>query len=155
SAIRDLLSDNHPVLLGKTVQAVSALKISGVESALRRIARDSTQASDLRVSALRELIRRQPKLEDVDFDFLEGQLARNHPPNVRLAAAETLLAANLSASQLVPFLNSIRSENLISPVSVLTSVERQNVGAVTLPLLDYLSASLDAGWTLPADRIIA
>jgi mono/diheme cytochrome c family protein len=71
-----------------------------------------------------------------------------------LAAAETLLAANLSSAQLVPFLKSIRNQNLISPLSVLTAVERQGIGEDPVPLLDYLNASLDSGWTLPPERIV-
>jgi len=154
-AIRELLTGNKPMLLAHSIEAVNALRISGVEPALRRIARDANQTADLRISGLRELVRREPKLEEPDFSFVTSQLARNQPSNVRLAAAETLLAANLSSEQLVPFLKAIRNENLISPFSVLTAVERQGLSDDPVPLLDYLNASLDSGWTLPPERIVS
>jgi putative membrane-bound dehydrogenase-like protein len=154
-AVRDLLTGNNAVLLEHAIQAAATLKISAVEPALTQVARDSSQAAALRVSALREFVRRQAKLADMDFAFLEGQLARNNPANVRLAASETLLAATLSSSQLVSFLKTIRGENLISPLAVLTAVEREGIGEAALPLLDYLEASLESGWTLPADRLMA
>jgi putative heme-binding domain-containing protein len=141
--------------LAHSIDAVSALRIPGAEPSLRTIARDASQASGLRISALRELVRRDPKLDGPDFDFLNAQLARDQPSNARLAAAETLLAANLSSAQLVPFLKSIRNQNLISPLSVLTAVERQGLGEDPVPLLDYLNASLDSGWTLPLERIVS
>jgi putative membrane-bound dehydrogenase-like protein len=154
-AIRNLLTGNQATLLAYAIDAMTTFRITGVEPALQRIARDSSQSPGLRISALRELVRRDPRLDASDFDFLMTQVARNQPSNTRLAAAETLLAANLSFSQLVPFLKSVRNESLISPLSVLGAVERQGVGDDPVPLLDYLSASLDSGWTLPPERIVA
>jgi putative membrane-bound dehydrogenase-like protein len=154
-SIRVLLTGSNAGLLERAIETAATLKISDVEPALRKIARDSSQPAGLRVSAVRELLRRQTKLADADFNFLEEQLDRSHPATVRLAASEALLAANLSDSQLISFLKSIRGDNLISPLAVLTAVERQGIGEAAEPLLNYLSASLDAGWTLPADRLQA
>ena len=122
ASIRGLLAGNDAGLLERAIQAAATLKTSGVEPALSAIARDASQPAALRVSALRESVRRQAKLADPDFTFLEGQLARNQPANVRLSASETLLAARLSNSQLATFLRSIRGESLVSPLAVLTAV---------------------------------
>jgi putative heme-binding domain-containing protein len=155
AGISDLLASDHPGLLKQAILAAGALKISGIEPALHAIARENARPAELRVAALRELVRREPRLSDSDFAFLNGQINRSSPSNLRLAAAETLLAANLSNLQLVPFLKSIRSENLISPLAVLSVVERQGVDSAAFELLEYLSDSLEAGWTLPAGRIVA
>ena len=154
-AIRALLFRSSAAVMTASIQAVSTFKISGVEPGLRKIAADGTQPAGLRISAMRELVRRQPSLADADFDFLEKQLARNEPANVRLAAADTLLGARLSHSQVISLLTAIRGENLISPLAVLTAVERVGIGDAALPLLDYLNAAIKAGWTIPADRLVA
>ncbi|HTL17797.1 MAG TPA: PVC-type heme-binding CxxCH protein, partial [Patescibacteria group bacterium] len=154
NAIRNLLIQSRSTLLYNAIQAVSALKISGVEPALQKAGRDNSQSVTVRIYALRELVRREPALADADFAFLQALLSRAQPANVRLAASETLLAANLSNSQLVSLLKTIRGENLISPVAVLNTVERTGIKDAALPLLDYLSASIAAGWTIPADRLL-
>ena len=63
-AIRNLLGQDRLALLTPAIEAVSALRIPGAEPGLRRIARDPNQSAAVRISALRELVRRDPKLDE-------------------------------------------------------------------------------------------
>jgi len=155
-AVRQLLAGSESALRKSAVHAARIMKIAGVEPDLQRIARDAEQADDLRVSALSELVRRQPAVADPDFEFLEKHLAAAKGAAARMEAAETLLTANLTTAQILRWLKSIREDRFVSPVNVLTAVERHGLTEdVVLPLLDYLTARLDAGQPLPVDRLAA
>jgi putative heme-binding domain-containing protein len=108
------------------------------------------------VAALAEWVRRESRLADPDFDYLERQLAAGDGSAAGMDAAETMFAATLSVPQTVRWLKSIRGNRLLSPVNVLAAVERQGLADdVALPLLDYLTVCIDAGQTLPVDRLAA
>jgi hypothetical protein len=64
---------------------------------------------------------------------------------VTFPAALAAKAAKLSNSQLVSFLKSIRGESLVSPLAVLTAVERERLGDAALPLLDCAGGAGEAG----------
>lgn len=136
------------------IRAVGELRVSGAEEALTNIAHDTTQPAGLRVAALRNLVRRRPALQAPEMDFLLGQLSAATASTARLAAAETLTSAKLNPAQMAAFLNTVRGDAVISPVSILAAAERHGLHADNaVVLLDYLAACLDAGWTISADRI--
>jgi len=55
---------------------------------------------------------------------------------------------------MVAFLKIVRGDAVISPVSILTAVERDGLHAdYAVDLLDYLAAGFDAGWTISADQL--
>jgi putative heme-binding domain-containing protein len=75
-------------------------------------------------------------------------------PIARLATAETLTSAKLSPDQMIAFLKAVRGDAMISPASILSAVERDGLQPESaVALLDYLSTSLDAGWTVSADQL--
>jgi putative heme-binding domain-containing protein len=152
--ILQLLGCSSPAVLSPAIRASAALRVSGADAPLAVIARDSAQPARLRLEALRELVRRRPAIEAAQMDFLLGQLSVATQPSLRLAAAETLNSAKLDSVQMAAFLNAVRGDAVISPAIILAGVEPNSLRADNVvALLDYLSACLDAGWTLSIDQL--
>jgi putative membrane-bound dehydrogenase-like protein len=153
-AIRKQLEEGSAAVRSPAIRASGALRIPGAEEALVHIAGDGAQPGMLRIEALRELVHRRPVLEGEPMKFLLSQLAVSNAAPARLAAAEALTSANLTPAQMVALLQTIRGDPLISPASILAVVERRGIHAdYAVALLDYLTASLDAGWTISADQL--
>jgi putative heme-binding domain-containing protein len=88
------------------------------------------------------------------MEFLLGRLSSTDLPTTRLAAAEVLTSAKLSGAQMVALLKAARGDSVISPTSILVGIERNGISQdCAVALLDYLAASLDAGWTIPAEQL--
>jgi putative membrane-bound dehydrogenase-like protein len=153
-AILHLLQTPPPSIALPAVRAASALRIPAVEQPLAAIARDPAQSATLRLEATRELVRRRPLLDSGQMDFLLAQISATNLPTARLAAAEVLASARLNSTQTVTLLKTVRADPIIAPNSILDSFERGGLPPdCSVALLDYIAASLDAGWTFPAERL--
>ena len=153
-AIDEQLENGSPLVRSRAIRAASALHISGAENRLSNIAQEATQPSNLRIEALRELVRRRPTLKADAMEFILAQLATTNEAATRLEAAETFSSANLTPAQMVVFLKTVQGDPIISPALILATVERHGVDpGYAVALLDYLAASLDAGWTIPTDQL--
>lgn len=136
------------------VRAVAGLRVPGSEAALSRITQDTSRAPGLRLQALRELVRRQPTLDAARMGFLLDQMAATNGATTRLAAFEVLTGARLSSAQILALLRAVRADPVIAPGSVLELIERHGLPAdCSVALLDYLTVSLDGGWTLSAEKL--
>jgi putative heme-binding domain-containing protein len=59
-----------------------------------------------------------------------------------------------SIDQTIRLLGIVRGDPVISPAAILGAVERDGFKKeYAVALLDYLAASLDAGWTIPAEQL--
>jgi putative membrane-bound dehydrogenase-like protein len=154
-AILRLLRDGSTAIRSAAVRAAGALRVPGAEAPLADVAQDIRQPANLRLEALQELVRRRPALDAAAMDFLVSQLSPTNKSNSRLAAAETLTNAKLSPAQMAVFLTAVRGDAVISPASILAALERHGLDAgYAVALLDYISGSLDAGWTVSADQLV-
>jgi putative heme-binding domain-containing protein len=65
-----------------------------------------------------------------------------------------LTSATLTSAQMLALLKAAGADSVISPTSILQAVERNGISPdCAVALLGYLSASLDAGWTIPAEQL--
>jgi putative heme-binding domain-containing protein len=154
AAIVQALQTGSPALRSPAVRAAAALRIANADLPLADLASDVRQPASLRLEALRELTRRRAALDAPQMDYLLTQLSPTNPAPLRLAAAETVSSAKLVPTQLIAFLKAARGDAVISPASILALVERQGLHPdCAVAMLDYLAASLDAGWTIGADQL--
>jgi putative heme-binding domain-containing protein len=153
-SLRELLhATNNQVALA-AVHAAASLRLSGADEALTAIAYDPARSLALRIEAMREIVRRHPVLDSAAMELLFGWLSTTNPPAVRLSASEILTSARLNPAQSATLLKALRGDSLISPAAVLEAFERNSLQPdIAVALLDYLAASLDAGWTVSADRL--
>jgi len=154
NAILLLLQTPAPGIALPVIRAAAALRIPAVEEALAAIARDPAQSPTLRLEAARELVRRRPLLDPAQMEFLLAQISATNIPTARLAAAEVLTSARLNSAQTVTLLKIVRADPVIAPNSILDCFDRGGLAPdCSVALLDYIAASLDAGWTFPAERL--
>jgi putative heme-binding domain-containing protein len=131
------------------IRAAAALRISGAENALAAIASDPAQKTEVRLEAMREVVRRRPTLDPTQMEFLLGQISVTNLPAERLAAVEVLTSAKLNSAQTIALLKAVRGDPVISPGSILQALQRNGLQPdCAVELLDYVAASLDAGWTI-------
>jgi putative heme-binding domain-containing protein len=88
------------------------------------------------------------------MEFLLAQISGANVPTARLAAAEILTSARLNPAQTIALLKTVRADPVIAPGSILDAVQRSGLEPDTAAaLLDYVAASLDAGWTFSAEQL--
>jgi putative heme-binding domain-containing protein len=153
-SIRQLLHDRNDRVTLAAVRAAAPLRLSGADEALTAIAYDPTRSLALRLEAMREVVRRHPLLDSAAMELLLGWLSTTNTPAVRLAASEILTGARLNSAQIMTTLRAVRGDSVISPAAILDAFERSGFPPdAAVALLDYLAASLDAGWTVSAERL--
>jgi putative heme-binding domain-containing protein len=150
--IQSLRSASEPVAVA-AIRTAAALRLPNTEKPLAALALDPARNTGVRLEAMRELVRRRPALDSAQMDFLLVQLSSTNLPTARLAAAEVLAGAKLDSAQMTSFLKIARGDAVISPGLILGACERNGLQPdMALPLLDYLAASLDAGWTVSPEQ---
>ena len=155
-AILPLLRQGNPTVVSPAIRAAGTLRIPGAEAPLTNLANNSAESASVRLEAIRELIRRRSVVEPGQFSFLLNQLARTNQSSARLAAAETLSSAKLDARQASDFLKAVRDDPVISPATIVAGIQHNGLKPeVAVALLDYLSASLDAGWTVSVEQLVS
>ncbi len=153
---KELLNQGAPKVRLQALGVVSAMRLPGVEKTLEYQSQEANLPAELRMSDLKELNRRGYNLQPQAVAFLQHQLTGKTNGTLRLGAAETLLAANLSGEQWKETLRLLRGDNLLQPMAVVTALQKQKlISTLGIPLLEYLNASLDAGWSLPPESISA
>jgi len=140
----------------QALRGVNALRLDGMDDALRAVARDDTAGDSLRVQALRALAGRQAHPEPGAFAVLLRELAPGLESSRRLAAVEVLGAAPLNNEQLARFIKAVAGDAMVPPTSVIGAIPRGGLSPETAgTLLDYLGASVKAGWQLPEPQMAA
>jgi len=149
-AVTATLRERQPELLPTALRAVQSLRLSGVESELKDIARDGALPVALRLEALRAGTRKNLPLASADFALLLDQLNSTNAPALRLASAELLGAAALNDIQLTRFLNAARSDRLLSPATILAAASTHALGQESgHAVLNYLQTVSTNGGSVP------
>ena len=150
------LSSKSVPVRTQALRGVNALRLDGMDAPLRAVARDGATGDSLRVKALRSLANRQTTLEPDAFAVLLRELAPGLESSRRLAAVEVLGAAPLSNEQLARFIKAVAGDAMVPPASVIGAIPRSGLSPETAgTLLDYLGASVKAGWQIPEPQIAA
>ncbi len=140
----------------QALRGVNALRLLGIDDALRAVARDGTAGDSLRVNALRALGNRQTALEPDAFDVLVRELAPGLEASRRLVAVEVLGASPLTNEQFVRVIQAVAGDSMVPPASVIGAIPRSGISAETAgTLLEYLGAGVKAGWQLPESQLAA
>jgi putative heme-binding domain-containing protein len=128
------------------VRTMAVLQLSQFDERLVRLAESSNQPPELRIEALRALVRRQRGISATAFEFLLQQLGEEENPLARLAASEVLGSARLTEPQLVSVLSKVRDDGLISPAVLLPAVPKPLSEDAASSLLGYLTDATRHGW---------
>lgn len=131
----------------QALQAINTLRLDGMKTELRAIARNPGVDIPLRIQALRALTRQHLPLDEESTAMLFSELARTNDAIRRLAAAEVLAAANLSSGQIAQFVTTVKGDAMISPALVLGALPREGLkDSDAGTLLDYLRAGVKTAW---------
>jgi putative heme-binding domain-containing protein len=110
------------------------------------LADDPGAPADLRLAALRAALPRHPAPSPAAFDLLLGRLGAAAGPADRLAAAGLLGRARLDDARRLRVLGAVRGDPLIAPETLRAAFAPPLGEQAASAWLDYLEASLRAGW---------
>lgn len=132
------LGDDSLVVRAQAIRTITVLATPDFDDRLAAIAGAD---GPLRLSALRALVARRPKLPGESVDFLVSTLAADAPLD-RLAASETLGRAHLSSAQVSKAVRAVRGDTLLSPSLFLPALREPADAA----LLGEMTEAVKAGW---------
>jgi putative heme-binding domain-containing protein len=122
------------------MRAIESVGTARCAWALDRLARDTDQTAEVRLSALRIRVAYQPLLDDALFEFLGCRLAQD-PPLGRLAAAKVLGRARLSAHHRGTLLEAVASAGALEIGALLDAFEEPGQESEGPALVGALMAS--------------
>ena len=132
--------DHHDErIVRQSIATLRAFGLPDFDDRLLRLAHDPVRPADLRVAALVAASPRLMQVEPGDFTFLVAQLDKDHPPLVRLAAAEALGNARLGEEQLRQLLPAVAGAGALELPHLLAAYERgrgEELGMKLLAALD-------------------
>lgn len=128
----------------QALTAVRARNLGKLDLRLADLGRDAKQPTDVRLTALEALARRQPKLDATAFGLLAGQVSETADPLHRLSAARTLAAATLTEAQLLDLAGRLKAANTMVLRLLLPVFAKAKDEAVGRALADTLGESAGA-----------
>lgn len=151
-----VLADRDATLCWEALDAVRARGWRTFDESIARIAHDRSLSPELRVAALECLAGARQSLNDADFEFLGEQLSEATPPLLRLAAARTLVACNLSRAQMKQVADRCRHVSTMILRLFLPIFTRTNDAEVGTSLVVALESSpaAEALTTAELDRLL-
>jgi putative membrane-bound dehydrogenase-like protein len=133
------------------VRSAAVLQINALDDQLDQLANSPDVPSPLRREALRAILPRRSTLSPAAFNFLIEDIAADADPLLRLAAAESFANARLDGEQLSTLLHTIQGDSLISPAVLLPMFVRSTTSGSATRVVEYLEATIGAGWRPPRD----
>jgi putative heme-binding domain-containing protein len=127
--------------LGGRLETFPDVTASEFDPELVRIALSGQQPLEVRAQAAAAATARLPRVEPALFDFLRAALDVQHPPLVRLDAADALSKATLDAAQLKLLATTIASAGVLELPKLLPAFEQCADPAVGQALLAALASS--------------
>ena len=140
-AVRAALADADPAVLAQAIVAAGTTSEASLASGLRALADDAERPKELRVAAAASLAAGGQSLDAAQFELLTGQLHEATPPIERLAAAEGLARADLTAGQLAALVERVRSTGPLELPALVRAFERGNDRALGVRLFTALAKS--------------
>lgn len=127
--------------LGGRLETFPDVTASEFDAELVRISLSSQQPLEVRTQAAAAAAARLPRVEPGLFDFLRATLDAQHPPLVRLDAADALAKAKLDATQLRLLAKTLASAGVLEVPKLLPAFEQSTDPAVGQALLAALAGS--------------
>jgi putative heme-binding domain-containing protein len=153
-ALRVLLRSRDSQVQLQAERTARALQLPALDETLSALAADETQPAEVRVQALGAVVRRQPRVNDSEFEVLLERLNSTNAPNLRLEAGEIVGQSQLTGGQLTRFIAAVKSDPIISPAVVVSAAQRLNdPGKAAAELLPYLEKTVDSGGTLAPETM--
>ncbi len=127
--------------LGGAVETFPDLASSEFDAPLVSVAMDASRPLDIRVQAAAAVAARLGSLEAGLFEFLRSSLNAEHPPLVRLDAAEALGNAGLDDAQLMALCGVVAGSGVLEVPKLLRAFERSSDARVGEALVAALARS--------------
>ena len=127
--------------LGGRLETFPDLAASEFDGPLVALAMDTKRPLDIRVQSAAAVVPRLGSLEPGLFDFLVASLDPNHPPLVRLDAAEALGKSQLAEKQLKSLCGAIAASSVLEVPRLLRAFEQSKSGEVGEALVAALGRS--------------
>lgn len=145
----------HPAaeVRAAAVRSIAVLQVPALDEELARLAQDAAEPAELRMDALRAVIRRRPRLSGPAFELLIGQLDADVAAPQRLAAAEVAAQSQLADDEVKRLLAQVAGDPLVSPGLLLPLLERSLGGGAAGHVVEYLTASVGVGWRPRAEDL--
>ncbi len=152
--VRRALASRHPAVAAEAVRTARALKVPADEAgslgaALVKIACDEGHDLDLRLDALAAVPGGLPTVEADTLALLRAQLADSQPVGRRLAAADILAKATLSADQLIELADDLSAAGPLEIDKLLAAFARSQEPRVGTKLVGALEKSRRARRSTP------
>jgi putative heme-binding domain-containing protein len=151
-AVRDAVrSENFDVCL-HAIRAIEARRINTVDVILMDLATRTNLMAEVRLTAFRAALPRQPQLSPTTYELLLRQIEPSSAPGARLAAAELLGRARWADPENDPgaLVALLRGNHFIS-TSTLLPLLLQSQGKGWAETLKHLSEAIEGGWQ-PSDK---
>jgi putative heme-binding domain-containing protein len=140
--LRSVFAESDTALVHRAVQTVSRLRLSHFDTELLAIARNERLSAEMRVDALSATVSRHPSIDEACFELLRAGLTHDATATRRLAAAELLGKAKLSAPQALWLIANVGDDPLVWPLLLPACgrVSNRDVGMALVSRLDRLLA---------------
>ncbi len=150
-ALDGLLQSGNERQLREAVATVAATGWPGYETRLRSIAGQTKHPLELRAAALVAAARQGSPLTDAEFGLLAAQLSGDVLPLERLAAAQGMAAAKLTAAQLKQLAGALAQAGPLELPTLLPAFAKARDEELGTVLIDSLKASPGLSSLRPAD----
>lgn len=144
--ISQALRQANPELRLQAVKTAAVLQAAQLDEQLSSLAEDKKEPTELRVEAVRALVRHKPQLSAGVFDLLLNQVHEEKPSLDRLTAAGILGQSRLTDPQKLQLLKAVRDDVLISPATLLPALKNLESVAAGAAVIDYFLESSKNGW---------
>jgi putative membrane-bound dehydrogenase-like protein len=145
-ALTKALYASRPEVRLAAVRVAATFRIPRLDPSLLALVDDQEAPAELRLEALRAALPRHPAPSSAAFDLLLSRVGAAAGPADRLAAAALLGRARLEDARRLPLLGAVRGDPLIAPDTLRAAFAPPIGEQVASAWLDYLEASLRAGW---------
>jgi putative heme-binding domain-containing protein len=153
AAVGRALADHDSGVRAAAASTAAALMLEESMPRLAAMADEASIGDGLRIELLRAVVRSQPRLSARALHWLLGRLGDADRPIDRLAAAEVLARACLTAEELTRVLDAVRDTVLISPSLLLPLLVRSADERTAPAIVGYLRDRIDGGWRPAEDQL--
>lgn len=144
---RQLQSANAQIR-ARTISVIRSRRIASLDAELRQIAANSSEPTDLRLTALSALVTRNPKLDAAAYEFLLGVLSPETDPALRLSAAQNLGQAELTREQLLQLAKEVLPKSdsltLTTLLDAFRSANDEEIGQTLVAALNQPDVNLES-----------
>ena len=148
-ALAGSLRDPEPSVRRAAVRSAAVLQVPQLDPTLLALADDPGEPPDLRLEALRAALPRHPEPSPAAFDLLIGQLGAQEARSPPWPRPSWRAGSRLDDSRRLRLLDAVRGSALVTPPTLRAAFAPPIGDEAAAAWVDYLEASLRAGWRPP------